>query len=113
MRDEQERIEETNQRLQAEVNSLKQRLAATERSATDRFADSKRSQDAQSYSHSAEMRRLQNELEEARAENSKRVSDTAQFQQMRKMMQNQSSKLRDLRRRLERYEPDACKEDDN
>jgi len=28
------------------------------------------------------------------------------------MMQSQASKIRDLRRRLEKYEPDAVKEDD-
>jgi leucine zipper transcription factor-like protein 1 len=50
---------------------------------------------------------LEKQLEEAKEENNKRVSETAQFQQMRKMMQSQSNKIRDLRRRLERYEPDA------
>lgn len=111
MREEQERIEETNARLQSEVNMLKQRLIAAERS-SDRLAESKVGQEMNADEQRLQIRRLQNELEEARAENSKRVSETAQFQQMRQMMQSQSGKLRDLRRRLERYEPDACKEDD-
>jgi hypothetical protein len=52
-------------------------------------------------------------LNEAKDENNRRVSDTTQFQQMRRMMQSQSVKIRDLRRRLQVYEPDICKEDDD
>ena len=111
MKDEQERIEETNTRLTAEVANLRQRLAAQERSANDKHADSKRTSDADTSSSTLQIRRLQEELDEARLEGTKRVQETAQFQQMRVMMQNQSTKLREVRRRLERYEPDACKEE--
>jgi predicted transcriptional regulator len=80
-----------------------------DRQRDDRFAEGKRGE-----SDMAEkMRKLERQLEEAREENNKRVSDTAQFQQMKKMMQTQSSKIRELRRRLERYEPDSIKEDDD
>ena len=37
----------------------------------------------------------------------------SQFQQMRKLMQSQSMKIRDLCRRLEKYEPNCVKEDDD
>ncbi len=94
------------------MNNLKQRLIAAERNAADRLTESKRGEAASSEESRALIRKLERDLSEAREENNKRVSDTAQFQQMRKMMQSQSTKLRDLRRRLERYEPDACKEDD-
>jgi hypothetical protein len=40
------------------------------------------------------------------------VAETSQFVQMRKIMQTQSGTIRDLRRRLEKYEPDSVKEDD-
>ncbi len=58
-------------------------------------------------------RDLERALEEAKEENAKRISDTTQFQQMRKLMQSQSAKIRDLRKRLQKYEPDAVKEDDD
>lgn len=105
MRDETARLGETNSRLQADVEMLNHKLRQAEMR-TSQIADSKMSDD------SDEVRRLQRLLDEAREENNKRVSDTAQFQQMRKMMQSQSTKLRDLRRRLQVYEPDAVKDDD-
>jgi hypothetical protein len=58
-------------------------------------------------------RDLERALEEAKEENAKRISDTTQFQQMRKLMQSQSAKIRDLRKRLQKYEPDSVKEDDD
>ena len=60
----------------------------------------------------ASSRELERALEEAKEENQKRVAETSQFQTMRKMMQSQAAKIRDLRQRLNKYEPDACKEDD-
>jgi hypothetical protein len=59
------------------------------------------------------IRSLERALHEASEEGSKRVSETSQFQQMKKMMQSQSNKLRDLRRRLQQYEPDLGKEEDD
>ena len=57
------------------------------------------------------MERLQESLDEAKEENSKRVNETTQFQQMKKLMQSQSDKIKQLRTRLLKYEPDDCKED--
>lgn len=90
------------------MNSLRQRLAQLDRSAAN-AAESKSADDSNTR---AQLRSLERSLEEAKEENNKRINETTQFQQMRKMMQSQSAKIRDLRRRLERYEPDACKEDD-
>lgn len=104
MREESQRLEDTNNRLQAEVNLLKHKLAMSERS----NAESKRD-DA---SERATLRRLEQALEEAKEENSKRVSETSQFQQMRKLMQSQSTKIRDLRKRLEKYEPNRDDEEE-
>jgi leucine zipper transcription factor-like protein 1 len=108
MRDGQGRLEETNARLQAEVNSLRQRLAQSDRS-MQHAAESKNNDE---HSTRSQLRELERALEEAREENNKRVNETSQFVQMRRLMQNQSATIRDLRRRLERYEPDSVKEDD-
>ena len=105
MRDEASKLEETNTRLQAEVISLRERLSRAEKSNRN-LAESKHNEDV----HAKDLERA---LEEAKEENSKRVAETSQFQQMRKMMQSQSAKIRDLRKRLQKYEPDACKEDDD
>jgi hypothetical protein len=51
-------------------------------------------------------------LDEAKEENNKRIAETTQFQQMKKLMQSQSVKIRDLRLRLQKYEPDNAKEED-
>lgn len=37
-----------------------------------------------------------------------KLSDLPQFQQMRRLMQAKSQEVVDLRKRLARYEPDAC-----
>lgn len=92
-------MEDTNARLQAEVNLLKHKLVMAER----HESEGKR----QEETNEQELRRLERALESATEENSKRVAETTQFQQMRKMMQSQNAKIRDLRRRLERYEPDC------
>lgn len=71
------------------------------------------SESKESAEINSKLRHLEDELEVANEENAKRVSDTTQFQQMKKMMQSQSSKIRDLKRRLAKYEPDDgdCKGD--
>lgn len=108
MREETNRLEETNTRLQAEVNSLRQRLSQ----ADGRLASVAESKSDDSAADRAAMRNLERSLEDAKEENNKRINETSQFVQMRKLMQSQSAKLRDLRKRLERYEPDSVKEDD-
>lgn len=105
MKEERERIEETNRRLQSEVNMLKDRLRLVDKQYNS-LAESKSRDDQTSHA-------LEKALEDAKEENAKRVSETAQFQQMRKLMQSQASKIRDLRKKLQKYEPDACKEDDD
>lgn len=55
---------------------------------------------------------LERQLAETKEAAEKRVAETTQFQQMKRMMQSQSATIRDLRRRLQRYEPDSVKEDD-
>jgi hypothetical protein len=105
MREESARLEDTNNRLQAEVNLLKHKLAMSER----QEAEGKRRED---FEDKAQLRNLEAALEEAKEENTKRVAETSQFQQMRKLMQSQNAKIRDLRRRLSQYEPDATKDDE-
>lgn len=108
MREQTNRLEETNARLQAEVNSLRQRLGQADYT-LQTVAESKHTDDE---ADRLAMRDLTRSLEEAKEENNKRIAETSQFQQMRKLMQSQSAKIRDLRKRLERYEPDSVKEDD-
>jgi hypothetical protein len=59
------------------------------------------------------IRELQDDLNEAKEDGNKRISDAPQFKQMKQIMQKQSTTIRDLRIRLQRYEPDACKEEDD
>jgi predicted nuclease with TOPRIM domain len=105
MRDETSRLEETNKRLQTEVTMLRDRLRQVDKQYSS-LSESKTRDEHGS-------RELEKQLEEAKEENAKRISETTQFQQMRKLMQSQSSKIRDLRKRLQKYEPDACKEDED
>lgn len=109
MKEQSERLEDANRRLTNEIEVLKRRLNAAEQHSSS-ISESKMQDDMSSQ---GKVRRLERELEEAKEENERRVADTPQFQQMRRMMQSQSQKLRDLRRRLEKYEPDAVKEDDD
>ena len=117
MREQTEHLEDTNRRLRDEVDALNRRLVTMERQLLDERARS--SKPAVSESKMADdgsadrIRRLEEDLKEAREENNKRVSETSQFQQMRNMMQSQASKIRELRRRLDRYEPDSLKEEDD
>jgi hypothetical protein len=98
------------QELQSQVNLLKQQL----REERSNAAEGKQTERHNAADVADRLRKCERALEEAREENNKRVSETKQFQEMRKMMQSQSKKLTDLRRRLERYEPEDCsKEDDD
>lgn len=108
IREEASRLDETNSQLRDEVAQLKQRLAMAERN-NRHIAESKQQNEMIDKKQSKELERA---LEEAKEENAKRVSETTQFQQMRKIMQSQGAKIRDLSRRLQKYEPDAVKEDD-
>lgn len=68
---------------------------------------------------SQEMNRLHSELNEvkgslqqAEEENSTRLSSSKQVQQMRRMLNEKNDVIRDLRNRLEKYEPDTLRADD-
>lgn len=82
--------------LQSEVADLKRRLAQAERSSQDYEIGMKGGNDSNA-SLLTRIQRLEEELEEERDHNQKRVADTPQFQQMKKMMNSQNKKMRDLR----------------
>lgn len=105
MRQESEALENTNLKLKSEVGDLKSRLTAAERRALE-VAEAKKSEEDM-------LRLMEKSLDDAKNENEKRIMDTTQFQTMKKMMQKQSAQIRDLRRRLQQYEPDNTKTDDD
>ena len=82
--------------LQSEVADLKRRLAQMERSSQLRESDAKGSYDSNASLQST-IRQLEEELQEEREVNQRRVADTPQFQQMKKMMNSQNQKLKELR----------------
>jgi chromosome segregation ATPase len=82
--------------LQSEVADLKRRLAQAERASQDYEMGMKGGNDS-SASLLTRVQRLEEELEEERESNQRRVADTPQFQQMKKMMHSQNKKMRDLR----------------
>jgi len=95
-----ETLEELNKKLQEDNNNLTRKLAISRRNK----AEGKESEEA-----------LEEALREAKEENDKRVRDTNQFVTMKKLMQSQSTTIRELRKKLEQYEPTAdadCKEED-
>jgi type I site-specific restriction endonuclease len=98
-------IKERNQ-IKTEVDALKARLQDAETRAGK--AESKAESDIRD-----QIRRLERALEDAINESSRRVSETSQFKQMKAMMQTQSKKMVELRRRLNQYEPEDSKNDDD
>ena len=91
---------ELNKKLQDDNAALQRKLAVSRRNK----AEGKESEEA-----------LEEALREAKDENDKRVRETNQFMTMKKLMQSQAGTIRDLRARLEHFEPsnDAdCKEED-
>lgn len=94
-RDEMDKLESKNIQLQEDIRRLRE------------------NQKSNNYEIEEKMERLAASLDEAKEENNKRVSETSQFQQMKKLMQSQSVKIRQLRERLSKYEPDDTKEDDD
>ena len=89
--------EELNKRLQEENSDLARKLAIARRSA----GEGKQSEEA-----------LEEALAEAKEENEKRVRDTNQFKQMQRIMQKQAADIRELRKRLQAYEPDDADADE-
>lgn len=109
IRDEKSRLEESNERLQNEIQTLRNKLSNADHHLSS-LADSKQHDDEL---EKVQLKELEHALEEAKDENNRRVSDTTQFQQMRKLMQTQSNTIKELRRRLQKYEPDGTKEEDD
>jgi chromosome segregation ATPase len=82
---------------------------------------SKQAQEAIEAAHAKELRKLQRKLEQAneRADELERqvedsrqhISQTSQFQSMKRMVTTKNQQLQDLRRRLQRYEPDYAEDD--
>jgi Mg/Co/Ni transporter MgtE len=109
MRDEMNRLEEVNSQLRQELEGCRLRLTSAQR-ANSSLAESKQQDELMTKMQSKELERA---LEEAKEEGARRISETTQFQQMKKIMQSQSAKIRELTRRLQKYEPDAVKEEDD
>lgn len=105
MKESMDQLEGENARLREELQACRSRLASAERQGSE---GKQREEDTRDSSHSR-IRALEQDLREAKEESEKRVSDTVQFQQMRKLMQSQSQNMTDLRRRLAKYEPDDAK----
>ena len=102
--------------FELQVENLTRRVSSMDRQlANEKYENSasegKRNDDRQD-NENQKIKKLENDLKISEEENNRRISDTSQYKQMRQMMQSQSGKIRDLRRRLERYEPDTMKEDD-
>ena len=91
LKEQAEAAEELNKRLQEENADLVRRLAIAKRTG----GEAKQSEEA-----------LEEALAEAKEENEKRVRDTNQFKQMQRIMQKQAADIRELRKRLQSYEPD-------
>ncbi|EGZ06509.1 hypothetical protein PHYSODRAFT_531334 [Phytophthora sojae] len=82
---------------------------------------SKQEVDVLEAAHAKELRKLQRKLEQAAErveELEKQVEDgrqhiaqTSQFQSMKRMVTTKNQQLQDLRRRLQRYEPDYAEDD--
>ena len=75
-------------------------------------ADSKDSNNNENE-YREKLRNMEDDLHTAQGENNKRVNETTQFLTMKKLMQNQTVKIKDLRRKLQKYEPDDCKGDED
>ena len=91
LKEQAEAAEELNKRLQEENTDLVRKLAISRRSA----GEGKQSEEA-----------LEEALADAKEENEKRVRDTNQFKQMQRMMQKQAADIRELRKRIQAYDPD-------
>eukprot|EP01041_Mallomonas_annulata_P000069 gene69-81_t len=128
-RDEMDRLQTTNQNLQErfnaiqadasklvkenttlknEVDSLNRRLEAQGESSSKAKAESKSDREA-----TQRIIKLEEEVKRAKEEGAKRLSETTQFTQMRSLMKTQNDKIKSLRRKLARYEPDDTKEEDD
>jgi len=60
-----------------------------------------------------EVENLKHQLQEAEDENQTRLNQSKQVQQLRKLMSQKNDQIQDLRRRLDKYEPDTLGADDD
>eukprot|EP01036_Dinobryon_divergens_P022194 gene22194-30434_t len=109
MKEESDRLDENNAKLQLEISNLRAKMVAAEKKLA-RLNESKHDFEMQSK---AEMEELQEKLEESKEENAKRVADTAQFRSMRRIMDSQTAKIKELRMKLAKYEPDSIAAEDD
>lgn len=109
MKEESDRLDETNAKLQLEISNLRSKMVAAEKRLA-RLNESKHEHDLEAK---MQLSTLQEQLEESKEENEKRVAETTQFQSMRRIMQQQAANIRDLRQRLAKYEPDMKDQDDD
>ena len=79
--------------LQNEVNELRRKLETVEKNNQEIESSIKGGND----SLQRKLQWLEDELDEEKEMNQKRVAETPQFLQMKKLMQSQSEKIRDLR----------------
>jgi leucine zipper transcription factor-like protein 1 len=101
-------LEKNAQRLTKEKSQLMMQMDALKMKMLETSEASTKEEDEKTTER---FRKMEEDLTAAREENEKRVSETNQFQQMRKMMQTQSAKIRDLRQKLAKYEPDQVDAD--
>lgn len=135
MKEETERLEMSNKQLQERFAVAQERYSVAQNETTKLLREKKNlleqlatlqvkldnaseSTVAESKDHAAmltKVERLEEELGMAQQENTKRVAETTQFQQMKKLMQNQAARIRELQARLNRYEPedDEVRDDDD
>ena len=111
MRDENDRLEQTNRELQGELSDLRSRLSQAERSAAAQQTRGPAAAEAKG-TDDRRIRQLESMLEDAQEENKKRVMDTPQFKAMKEQVQKKNAIIADLRRRLDRYEPENSKYED-
>jgi predicted nuclease with TOPRIM domain len=109
MKDEADRLEANNRSLQDRFNSVqadatklmreRNAIAAEVSDLKHRLETIERHEESKQFSSKSESRLLvlQQQLDEARDEINQKFQDTAQYRQMKTLMQNQTIKIRDLR----------------
>lgn len=89
-----DRLEAANRRLTDEVNQLRQQLESAQRNG--RLSSAAAAKEISDYDamNSGRIRSLESDLADAKEEANRKVSETTQFQQMRKMMQSQANTIK-------------------
>ena len=111
IKDENERLEQMNRDLQSQLADMRVRLSKAERLYREKESETKSTDDDSNSKQ--QIRNLEQLLEESKEENNKRVADTSAVRQMKTIMQTQANKIKDLTRKLQRYEPDNSKYEDD